>query len=249
MNSNNDTDNAKDEMMALLTTTSSLFGLTLSGAQRLQFARYLALLIEWNKRLNLTRIIEPRDIVIRHFLDSLSCATVMGELNDQKVADVGTGAGFPGVPLKILYPALQLTLVESVTKKTKFLAAVVEQLGLRDVTILDGRAEEVGHQAAHREQYDWVVARSVAELRVLVEYLLPLCRVGGHVLAQKGESAAEELQQARQALRLLGGGSVQLHEIQLPEHPLTHYLVVIEKERPIPAKYPRRPGIPSKQPL
>ncbi|MCB0037517.1 MAG: 16S rRNA (guanine(527)-N(7))-methyltransferase RsmG [Anaerolineales bacterium] len=238
-----------NETLQLLQTAAEPFGISLTDNQLQQFGRYQALLIEWNQRLNLTRIIEPHDIIIRHFLDSLTCATVMGEVTDQKVIDVGTGAGFPGLPLKILYPDIHLTLVDSVTKKTTFLAAVVEALGLTAVTISDGRAEEIGQQPAYREQYDWVVARSVAEMRILAEYLLPLGRVGGYLLAQKGENAAEEVKSAYQSIRILGGGRVQMHEVRLPDHELTHHLVVIPKERPTPKKYPRRPGLPSKRPL
>lgn len=238
-----------NETLQLLQSAAKPFGISLTDHQLQQFGRYQALLIEWNQRLNLTRIIEPYDIVIRHFLDSLTCATVMGKMEEHRVIDVGTGAGFPGLPLKILYPEIELTLVDSVTKKTTFLAAVVEALDLKAVTISDGRAEEIGQDANHREQYDWVVARSVAEMRILAEYLLPLCRVGGHLLAQKGENAPAEIKSAYQAIRILGGGQVQMHEVRLPDHELIHHLVVVPKERPTPKKYPRRPGLPSKRPL
>src|SRR5690606_10249262 len=145
-----------------------------------QFATYARLLQSWNEKLNLTAIADEEGIRVRHFLDSLSCATVTGPLDGQSLVDVGTGAGFPGLPLKILYPRLALTLVESVTKKTRFLQEVVAELGLEDVQIVDERAETVGQNRQHREQYDWAVARAVAALPVLAEYLLPLCRMGGH---------------------------------------------------------------------
>lgn len=225
------------------------FGLSLDDAQLAQFVAYRSMLQEWNQRLNLTAIDDPAGIQVRHFLDALTCATVTGDLNDQRLVDVGTGAGVPGLPLKILYPRLQLTLVESVTKKTRFLEALVQELGLTDVTILDERAEDVAQQEAHREQYDWAMARAVAELRVLVEYLLPLCRPGGRVLAQKGESARAEADDAAQAIEQLGGGAPTFHTVQLPGRDVTHYLVVVEKVRPTPNKYPRRPGRPSKRPL
>lgn len=235
--------------MEQLASQAAVFGLVLTPAQMEQFARYQTLLLEWNQRLNLTAIREPGAIQVRHFLDSLTCATVTGDLNGRSLIDVGTGAGFPGLPLKILYPHLRLTLVESIAKKTTFLHAVVTDLGLADVTILAGRAEEIGHQAAHREQYDWAVARAVADMRVLAEYLLPLCRVGGHALAQKGENAPAETAAAAAAIQAVGGGPAQLHAVQLPDQTMLHYLVVIPKTAATPARYPRRPGVPTKRPL
>jgi 16S rRNA (guanine527-N7)-methyltransferase len=167
----------------------------------------------------------------------------------QSVIDVGTGAGFPGLPLKILYPHISLTLVESVAKKARFLEAVVAELDLADVSVMVARAEALGQDAAFRGRFDWAVARAVAELRVLVEYLLPLCRVGGHLLAQKGERAADEVAAAQQAIATLGGGPPVLHPVQLPQRDEPSYLVVVEKLAETPAKYPRRVGVPGKRPL
>jgi 16S rRNA (guanine527-N7)-methyltransferase len=232
-----------------LATWASSFGLNLTDEQLAQFAVYEALLLEWNERIALTAIRAPRAIRIRHFLDSLSCATVTGPLDGQLLIDVGSGAGFPGLPLKILYPAVRLTLVDSVAKKTRFLELVVSELGLREVVVIADRAEALGQEAAHREQYDWVVARAVAELRVLAEYLLPLARVGGFALAQKGDSARTESAAATQVAAILGGGEVTITPIYLPETDQAHNLVVIPKIRPTPAHYPRRPGIPAKRPL
>ena len=225
------------------------FGLSLDEEQVAHFATYQTMLQEWNQRFNLTAIDDAAGIQVRHFLDSLTCATVTGDLNGRRLIDVGTGGGFPGLPLKILYPQLRLTLVESVSKKTRFLEALVAELGLEDVTILDERAETVAQQEAHRAQYDWAVARAVAELRVLVEYLLPLCRPGGRALAQKGESARAEAEDAAEAVERLGGGRPAFHTVRLPGRDVTHYLVVVEKVAPTPGKYPRRPGRPAKRPL
>lgn len=224
-------------------------GVPLSPTQEDQFQRYQRLLQTWNRKLNLTRIQEPRDIKIRHFLDALLCAPVTGNLNGQTLIDVGTGAGLPGLPLKILYPEMHLTLVDSVAKKTRFLTAVVEELGLTDVTVLAERAETLGQNPHFRERFDWAVARSVADMRVLAEYLLPLVRVGGHMLAQKGDHAREETEVATAAINLLGGGLPTFTAVQLPEHARQHFLVLIEKRSSTPAKYPRRPGKPTKSPL
>ena len=179
---------------------------TLSPAQLEQFHQFATLLLQWNESINLTAVRTAEGIVSRHFLDSLSLIQVTGVLSGQRLIDVGTGPGFPGLPLKIVFPTLQLTLVESVAKKARFLEAIVAELGLSDVTILVERAEAVGQMATHREQYDWAVARAVAELRVLVEYLLPLCRLDGRAVAMKGAGAETELAAAGTALAALGGG-------------------------------------------
>lgn len=224
-------------------------GVPLTPAQVNQFATYQRLLLDWNERMNLTAVREPADIRIRHFLDSLSCARVMGELNGRSLIDVGTGAGFPGLPLKIVFPQLRLTLVESVAKKGQFLQAVVDELALQEVTILTERAELLGQSARHRQQYDWAAARAVAELRTLLEYLLPLCRVGGTVLAQKGDGVHLEVEKAQTAVRLLGGGVPEVAEVTLPQREQPHYFVLIKKVGDTPEKYPRRAGMPAKRPL
>ncbi len=235
--------------MGELKTMASALGLSLSAGQLAQFARYESLLLDWNQRLNLTAIREPEQIRVRHFLDSLSLAGEMGDVAGASLVDVGAGAGFPGLPLKILFPAMALTLIESTVKKARFLETVCSELELKNVAIIPERVELVAHQVEHREQYDWAVARGVAELRVLAEYLLPLVRVGGVMAAQKGEGVRAELKDAAKAISLLGGSSARLHTVQLPGVERLHYLVLVSKERPTPLAYPRRPGIPSKRPL
>ena len=235
--------------MESLPELAAAIGLGLTAAQREQFEAYEALLLQWNARISLTAIRDPSEVRIRHFLDSLTCATVTGSLEGLSLIDVGTGAGFPGIPLKIVYPGLQLTLVDSVAKKTRFLEAVVAELALSDVALVSERAEALGRKDGYRERFDWAVARAVAELRVLAEYLLPLCKVGGHALAQKGESAAREIAAAENAVQQLGGGNIRLTSVRLPGVEQAHNLVVIPKLRPTDGRYPRRVGMPAKRPL
>lgn len=224
-------------------------GILLSAAQLKQFEAYLQLLLEWNARINLTAVRQPDAIRWRHFYDSLTCATVMENVNGRHLIDIGTGAGFPGLPLKILFPELQVTLVESVAKKARFLEAVVAALGLSQVHIVSERAESLGQNGRYREQFDWAVARAVAELRILAELLLPFCREGGMMLAQKGENIETELAAAGKAIELLGGGAPVIKEVMIPEKEAPHYLVLIEKIGETPQKYPRRIGVPAKRPL
>jgi 16S rRNA (guanine527-N7)-methyltransferase len=227
-----------------------MLNLELSPAQVDAFAIYSEELRRWNERVNLTAITDPEDIEIRHFVDSLTCLLAMRPLApDVRVIDVGSGAGFPGLPIKIVCPRVRLTLVESTGKKVDFLAHIVEKLGLEGVTLANERAETLGQDPAHREQYDWVLARAVAGMRTLVEYLLPLAKVGGRCLPQKGESAPQETVEAQEAIRLLGGRVAQLTPIELPSVADTRYLVDIEKIATSPPQYPRRPGMPNKRPL
>jgi len=227
-----------------------LFNLSVTPEQVTLFEQYAELLIHWNKtRANLTAITEPVAIEIRHFLDSLSLVLAMELRPGLSVIDVGTGAGFPGLPLKIVYPDLALTFLEATAKKIAFLEHVSETLGLVGVNYVNLRAEEAGQHAAHRAQYDVVTARAVAYLPVLAEYLLPLCKVGGRCIAMKGESAAAELAESKNALRILGGRPTDLIPVSLPGVAEKHYLIVIEKIAATPRMYPRRPGLPAKKPL
>ncbi|MGB3714357.1 MAG: 16S rRNA (guanine(527)-N(7))-methyltransferase RsmG [Candidatus Promineifilaceae bacterium] len=235
--------------LSTLAEGANAYSISLSDKQLGQFARYKELLLDWNKRINLTAITGDQDIQIRHFLDSLSCTLVTGDLSDLSLVDAGTGAGFPGLPLKIFFPELKLTLVESVSKKTAFLEVVVDELGLEHVEIIAERLEVVGQDPDYRESFDWAVSRGVAKLAVLVEYLLPLCRIGGRALSQKGEGALGASDSAARVIKLLGGGEPEIRPVDLPGRQRTHYLIVIPKVYHSPSKYPRRPGIPSKRPL
>jgi len=223
--------------------------IVLSDEQLALFGRYQDLLFEWNQRMNLTAVRDARLIQQRHFVDSLTCSLVTGNLNGQVLIDVGSGAGFPGLPLKILFPDLKLTLLESIGKKVIFLQAVVDELELSNVRIISGRAEDLGQTTDHREAYDWAVARAVARLRILVEYMLPFVRIGGHILTQKGRQADVEMSEAENGISALGGGSPRLVPVQLLEQEEPSYLVLIEKIKSTSDKYPRRTGIPAKRPL
>lgn len=236
-------------MEKLAHDAKQLFGLTLNANQLAQLAAYERELLEWNQQFNLTAIRDVEGIRAKHFLDSFSCVLAWKEQTPRRLVDVGTGAGFPGLVIKILYPAMKLTLVESVGKKAKFCAHIAQILNLDGVEVLTARAEEVGQRAAHREKYDWAVARAVANLPVLTEYLLPLVRVGGGVLAQKGESGPAEAQSAEKALKLLGGKLRQVIPVELPGVADQRYLVVLEKSAATPPMYPRKDGIPAKKPL
>ena len=206
-------------------------------------------LLEWNQKFNLTAIRDAESIRTRHFLDSFSCVLAWKASPPNSLIDIGTGAGFPGLPLKILYPNLRLTLVESVGKKAMFCQHIVRVLGLERVEVIKSRAEDLGQNANHREKYDWAVARAVANLNVLSEYLLPLVRIGGTMLAQKGESGPAEAQSAEKAMKLLGGKLRQLIQANLPGVAEDRYLMLVDKVAATPPKYPRKAGIPAKQPL
>ncbi len=226
-----------------------LFGLELSPEAQRGFGIYADHLLSWNEDINLTAITDPEAIEMRHFLDSLSVVLAGLSLPGQRVIDVGTGAGFPGLPLRLVYPTLDLTLMEATAKKIRFLEHIATLLNLNNVRILNARAEEAGQEAAHREKFDLVLARAVAPMPVLGEYMLPLCKVGGRCIALKGETAAAETQRAENALRILGGRLEKIIPVELPKVVETHYLVVIQKTAATPPQYPRRPGIPTKRPL
>lgn len=224
-------------------------GLRLSRSQLSALSLYERELVDWNTRFNLTAIRDPQEIHIKHFLDSLTCLMALRESPVDRLIDVGTGAGFPGIPIKIIYPKMQLTLVESVGKKAEFCRHVVNILDLKRVEVVQERAEVLGQHPTYREQYDWALARAVAILPVLAEYLLPLVRVGGYMLAMKGESGPAEAHSAERALRVLGGHLRQLLRVTLPGVAEERYLVVIDKVAATPPGYPRKVGLPAKRPL
>jgi 16S rRNA (guanine527-N7)-methyltransferase len=236
-------------MKELAHQTRDMLGVRLTQRQIMALEIYERELLDWNTRINLTAIRDPKEIRIKHFLDSLSCLRVLREDSPERIIDVGTGAGFPGLPLKIVMPGIQLTLVDSVGKKADFCLHVVKVLALEGVDVIQERAEALGQNPNHRQCYDWALARAVANLSVLAEYLLPLVRVGGGMLAMKGESGPAEAHAADHAIHILGGHLRQLVPVTLPGVVEGRYLVVADKVAATPDGYPRRPGIPAKRPL
>jgi 16S rRNA (guanine527-N7)-methyltransferase len=236
-------------MEKLVLEARQLFGIHLTGRQVLALMTFERELLEWNEKYNLTAIRDAEGIRTKHFLDSFSCVLAWKETPPRRLVDIGTGAGFPGIPLKILYPSMRLTLVESVGKKANFCRHMVDILKLEATEVVTARAEDIGQMPAHREICDWAVARSVANLAVLAEYLLPLVQVGGAMLAQKGQSGPAETHKAEKALKILGGRTRQLLPVTLPGVADERFLVVVDKVAATPPQYPRKPGIPAKTPL
>jgi 16S rRNA (guanine527-N7)-methyltransferase len=236
-------------MQELAQFTQQQMGLHLTRSQLLALALYERELLDWNTRFNLTAIRDPREIRIKHFLDSLTCLMALRDTPVDRLIDVGTGAGFPGIPIKIIYPKMQLALVESVGKKAEFCRHVANILNLKEVEVIQERAEILGQNPSYREQFDWAIARAVAILPVLSEYLLPMVRVGGSMLAMKGESGPAEAHSAERAMHMLGGHLRQLLPVTLPGVAEERYLVVVGKVAATPDAYPRKVGMPARRPL
>jgi 16S rRNA (guanine527-N7)-methyltransferase len=224
-------------------------GLQIDEEQRAAYRLHFELLLAHNERAALTSLSDPGDIAVRHYLDSLTCLLARDIGPGERVADVGSGAGFPGIVLAVARPDASYQLIESTRKRAAFLRTAVQALGLHYVSITAARAEETGQDPDHRECYDLVLSRAVAPLPVLLEYCLPLLRVGGQFLGQKGPEAQKELDHSGPALSALGGQVGQLRSLSLPRQAGRRVLIVIEKTEPTPAKFPRRPGIPAKRPL
>jgi len=258
-------------LMKVLQEGARSLGLDLSEGQLAAFARYHELIVAWNKRLNLTSITDPVDVQRKHFLDSLAPLPVLAEevaRQDEtegaapvlepfrhlvrkpwRAIDVGAGVGLPGIALKIVWPPLRLTLLDATAKKVRFLNEVIRALGLSQATAIQGRAEELGRDPAFREQFDLVVARGLAPMNTLVEYLLPFARVGGWVMAYKGPKAPQEVAVSLRAVDLLGGSVERIAPVAVPGLPETRFAVLIRKVRPTPGKFPRGRGLPRKHPL
>lgn len=224
-------------------------GITLSVQQIEQFLRYYELLVEWNEMMNLTAITEYDEVMKKHFVDSLSLIKTFDVNREVSVIDVGTGAGFPGLALKIAYPKLKVTLLDSLNKRIKFLEEVILQLGLTGVETVHGRAEDFAKPGKLREKYDLCVSRAVANMSTLTEYCLPFVKVGGEFISYKSEKIDEEIVKAKHAISLLGGKLQRSEEFYLPDSDIYRNLVVIRKTKETPKKFPRKAGLPSKEPL
>lgn len=211
-----------------------------------KYYNYMNLLLEWNEKINLTAIIDPKEMILKHFVDSLTIAKYIKD--DEKLIDVGTGAGFPGIPLSIVKENTDIVLLDSLNKRINFLEEVKENLKLENITTIHGRAEEFGKNKNEREKYDIATSRAVASLNILLEYLLPLVKVGGRAICMKG-SNIEEIENAKNALEILGGKIEKIEEITLPNSDIKRNIIIVKKVKNTPSKYPRKPGTPSKEPI
>lgn len=237
----------KEEFNKKMRKSLKELNIELSEKQLNQFYDYMNILNEWNKVMNLTNITEPLEVIEKHFIDSL---TVLKNVNENdSIIDVGTGAGFPGIPIKIAYPKSKVTLLDSLNKRIKFLNEVISKLNLEDINTIHGRAEELAHNKEHREKYDIAIARAVAPLNVLSEYLLPFVKIGGHAICMKGLKGKDESKEGENATRILGGEIKSIKEFKLPNTDIERTIIEIEKNKSTEKRYPRKPGTPSKEPL
>ena len=238
-----------DKFTELMREELSEFSIKLSEHQLHQFYQYFELLVEWNKVMNLTAITELEDVVTKHFVDSLSLVKAVSDLSDEKILDMGTGAGFPGIPLKIAFPELKITLLDSLNKRINFLNEVIGQLQLGEIQAVHGRAEDYGRDKLYREQYDYCVSRAVANLSTLSEYCMPYVKIGGAFIPYKSGKIEEELNQAKGAVKLLGGKIEEVVTFVLPKTDVERSFVIVRKTEGTSKKYPRKAGLPSKEPL
>ena len=226
---------------------ASTIGVRFSVEQMDKFYKYMNLLIEWNEKINLTAIIEPNEIILKHFIDSI---TILKDIKDGSiVVDVGTGAGFPGIPLSIMNPTLKITLVDSLNKRLIFLQEVINELDLKNVELVHARAEEFGRNKKYREKFDVATSRAVANLATLSEYLLPLVKINGKAISMKAGNASQEIEDAKKAIKTLGGNINNIEEFKLPQSDIGRTIIIIDKISGTPGKYPRKPGTPAKEPI
>lgn len=219
----------------------------LTDKQIEQFEFFKNELISWNNKINLTRITEEKDIYTKHFFDSLVPCKYINE-ND-KIIDIGTGAGFPGIPIKIYFPNIKITLLDSVNKKILYLEDIIKKHNFNNINVIHGRAEDVANNKEYRECYDVAISRAVANMSTLVEYLLPFVKVNGKVICMKGPNIIDELEKSKKAINILGGKIEDVYEYKLPDTDIKYNLIIIKKEKETPAEYPRKAGMPSEKPL
>lgn len=235
--------------ISILRDRCEFFRFRWSKEKEKKFERYYELLVKWNEVMNLTAITEREEVMQKHFVDSLALAKAVDLSGCETLIDVGTGAGFPGLPLKIVFPRLKVVLLDSLNKRIRFLNEVIEELGLENVETIHGRAEDMAKQKEYRENFDLCVSRAVANLSSLSEYCIPYVKQGGMFVSYKSGTAEEEAEQAKKAIYLLGGETKKIEKFQLPGSDIQRSLIVVEKVRTTPKKYPRKSGIPGKEPL
>ena len=237
----------KEEFKKVLYEKVKKIGIELKEEQLEKFYLYMNILLEWNEKINLTAITNEEEIILKHFVDSLTINKYIEE--GKSIIDVGTGAGFPGIPIKILREDLKVTLLDSLNKRINFLNEVIEKLDLKNIECIHGRAEEFGKNKNYREKYDFATSRAVANMSTLSEYLIPFVKVGGKVLAMKGDKAEEELEEAKKAIKLLGGKVENIDNFYLPDSDIKRSIIIIKKIEKTERKFPRKPGMPAKEPI
>lgn len=235
--------------MEQLKEKAAVFGIDLNDFQLNQFRYYYEMLVEKNKVMNLTAITERAEVIDKHFVDSLALVKTGVDLTDQKILDLGTGAGFPGIPLKIAFPNLRITLLDSLNKRVRFLNEVIDALELKDINAIHGRAEDFAKQKEYREQFDYVVSRAVANLSVLSEYCVPYVKEKGYFLPYKSGNIKEELDQSKKAIQVFGGLVEDIISFEIPDTGLSRTILKIRKEKLTPKRFPRKAGLPAKEPI
>ena len=237
----------KEQFAQKIKELSNEIGILLKEEQIEKFYIYMQLLLEWNEKINLTAIIEPEEIILKHFVDSMTIAKNINK--NSKVIDVGTGAGFPGIPLKIIREDIDVCLLDSLNKRVNFLNEVISKLKLNNIEAIHGRAEELGRNKKYREKFDYATSRAVANLSTLAEYLMPFVKQGGYCISMKGSNVEEELEQGKKAISILGGEIMGMEKFQLPQSDINRCIIIINKVKNTPSKYPRKPGTPAKEPI
>ena len=236
-----------EEFSKLMNLYGKEISIEFSDIQIEKFYKYMNLLIEWNEKMNLTAITEPKEIIVKHFIDSL---TILKEIKGKNtLVDVGTGAGFPGIPLKIMDEEIKITLLDSLNKRINFLNEVIKELDLKNIETIHSRVEEAGKNKKYRENFEIATARAVANLTTLSEYMLPLVKIGGKSICMKGSEVTEELKNSKKAVSILGGEIENIENFELPKSDMMRNIVIIKKVKTTPSKYPRKPGMPSKEPI
>lgn len=235
------------EFKSLLIESAKKIDIILSDEQVNKFYKYMSLLIEWNEKINLTAITEPKDIILKHFIDSMTISKYIKD--SDRIIDVGTGAGFPGIPIKIIKEENEIVLLDSLNKRISFLNEVIKELGLNNINCIHSRAEEAGRNKNFREKFDISTSRAVANMSVLSEYLIPFTKMGGKVIFMKGSEIEQELEDSKNAIKLLGGKINKIDNFYLPNSDMQRNIILIDKIEKTNSKYPRKPGMPAKEPI